>query len=52
MSNAFIFVFFIYRYPSNHRIGMVEIDKIVSKKRGWVLSSQTTKLQGRAIALY
>jgi hypothetical protein len=23
-------------YPSNHHNGMVEMDKIVSQKRGWV----------------
>ena len=28
------------RYPSNHRIGMVEMDKIVSAKRCWVFLFQ------------
>jgi hypothetical protein len=39
------------RYPSNHCIVMVQMDKIVSKKRGWVYLFQPN-LEGRAIALW
>jgi hypothetical protein len=38
------------RYPFNHRIGMVEMDKIVNAKRSWVYFRQPN-LQEKAITL-
>jgi hypothetical protein len=37
-------------FPYNHHIAMVEIEKIVSEKRGWV-SLHQLNLQERAIVL-